>query len=484
MGILAGARQTIRAEYRKWGAMSSQRGDAGTHTASVGLEVRDAPPPAVTRMFLLLRYTLIVATAYLLVAEGHFTSPPVSSLLLITAALASNVLLAGLRGSLAYRPALSFVIVVGDTLWITAALLQTGRFNSEFYFLYFFVLLLAAIGENLALITIAACFVCLAYVYLLQAGGGNWLIWGSPSLIRIPFLFTTAAFYGHLVERSRADLRRAKQEEKASEQEVRLLHAKSDMIATVSHELRTPLHIIIGYNDVVRENAADRLTADERHCLERIHASAHELSDLINAMLDLSRLEAGRMPLYLTDTNLASLAQEIADETQELQHKPGVTMEWCIASNLPPLRTDASKLKIVIKNLISNALKFTEQGTVTMVACSTPEGAEICVTDTGPGIASEALALIFEPFRQLAEPNGRQSGGVGLGLCIVQRFIEALNGRISVDSEVGRGSSFRVWIPHSLPTASGTAVGDANPGILEVGTTSAEFPTLHLLDNN
>ncbi len=181
------------------------------------------------RAFLLLRYTLIVATAYLLLVEREFLLPPVETILLLVAALASNVVVAQLPTRVTSSPAFSPAIIVADTVWITAALLQSGSFNTEFFFLYFFVLLLAGIGESLPLIVLGTIVVCIAYIYLLLHGGGVWKVWSSPSLIRIPFLFSAAAFYGYLVDRARQERRRADAHEAEQKRAtLQLAHVTSD----------------------------------------------------------------------------------------------------------------------------------------------------------------------------------------------------------------------------------------------------------------
>ncbi|MFQ6024707.1 MAG: putative bifunctional diguanylate cyclase/phosphodiesterase [Acidiferrobacterales bacterium] len=170
------------------------------------------------RAFVLLRYTLIIAMAYLLLVEHEFSSPPTGLILLIVAALASNVLVARLPAHITNSTVFNASIIVGDTIWITAALLYTGLFSAEFFYLYFFVLLLAAIGENLGLIAVGALAVCTAYIFVLSASGDASLVWSSPSLIRIPFLFTAAAFYGYLIDRVRHEQRRAREEAHANKE--------------------------------------------------------------------------------------------------------------------------------------------------------------------------------------------------------------------------------------------------------------------------
>src|SRR5437762_216520 len=145
------------------------------------------------KAFLLLRYTLIAATAYLILVEGEFSTPPLGVVLAITAALLSNVLASLVPARMASSSGFGLAVIVADTAWITAALVASGRFNAEFFYLYFFVLLLAAIGENLSLIAVGSVVVCCAYLYALSVTGSGWSLWRSPTVIRIPFLFTVEA---------------------------------------------------------------------------------------------------------------------------------------------------------------------------------------------------------------------------------------------------------------------------------------------------
>ncbi len=165
-----------------------------------------------SRALALLRYTLIIATAYLLLVEHKFSSPPTGVSLLILAALASNVMMMRLPARITDSTAFYAGIVLGDTVWVTAALLISGLFHAEFFYLYFFILLLAAIGESLGLIVVGTVVVCTAYVYVVSATGDSTPLRSSWLLIRVPFLFTAAAFYGYLVDRVRRERQRAREE--------------------------------------------------------------------------------------------------------------------------------------------------------------------------------------------------------------------------------------------------------------------------------
>jgi len=226
---------------------------------------------------------------------------------------------------------------------------------------------------------------------------------------------------------------------------------KSEFLATMSHELRTPLSVILGYGSLLVEGMLGSLSEEQSHSLRRINNSARELLDLITAILDVSRLEAGRLPMEIKIVEVPTLLEEIKAETEAERERVDLIYTWTIQGELPPLYTDRDKLKIVLKNLIRNAVKFTKEGSVTVEAQGLCGGIEVRVIDTGIGIPVEALELIFEPFRQVGtvSSGGR---GIGLGLHIVKRLLALLGGTIRVESKLGAGSTFRVWMPreHSI----------------------------------
>jgi len=222
---------------------------------------------------------------------------------------------------------------------------------------------------------------------------------------------------------------------------------KSEFLATMSHELRTPLSVVIGYTDILSRGTFGPLTEQEVGALRMIRRNAFELLELITAILDLSRLEAGRLPLEMKEIQLPALLGEVKAETQGVWEQSSLTFVWHVADKLPLLRTDPGKLKMVLKNLLGNAVKFTEQGSIRVEAHGQQDGIAISISDTGIGIPPEEVRNIFEPFLQVERSTTRRYGGIGLGLHIVKRLLEMLGGTIEVQSEIGHGSTFRVWVP-------------------------------------
>ncbi|MBX3023975.1 PAS domain S-box protein [bacterium] len=221
---------------------------------------------------------------------------------------------------------------------------------------------------------------------------------------------------------------------------------KSEFVATMSHELRTPLNIILGYQDLLLDETFGELTPEQRDALERSERNARALLELISATLDLSRLESGRLPVDRREFDPTAVLRELELESRDLALFPGVIVDWPPPPPLPPLYSDPAKLKVVLKNLLGNAAKYTHAGRITVRAAPRGDGVEFAVADTGIGIAADLVPTIFEAFRQVGDGVPLQ-GGVGLGLYIVRRLLGELGGTVQVESEPGRGSVFRVVLP-------------------------------------
>jgi signal transduction histidine kinase len=225
---------------------------------------------------------------------------------------------------------------------------------------------------------------------------------------------------------------------------------KSQFLANVSHELRTPLNSIIGFTRIVLRRVGAQIPDLQKENLQKVLVSSEHLLSLINELLDLSKIEAGRMEVYAETFHLNDIVR-MATSTVEPMLKDGrVRLLTEIAPDIPPLKTDRDKLKQAVLNLLSNAAKFTEKGEIKVAAWSENGNVKLTVSDTGIGMKPEALNYIFDEFRQADMSSTRRYGGTGLGLAIVKRFINLMGGDITVESEVGKGSKFTITLPMAL----------------------------------
>ena len=229
--------------------------------------------------------------------------------------------------------------------------------------------------------------------------------------------------------------------------------AKHEFLASVSHELRTPIHAVLGYAALLLDEVYGPLPARQRDKVERIRNAAQGLLDLVSDVLDLARIEAGRLPLQLSTTPLRPVLREVGLQAEAAARARGLAFAWELAPDLPAVHTDAGRLGKVLGNLLSNAVKFTVAGTVTLRAAREGDRVRIDVVDTGVGIPTASLDAIWQDFHQLDQSRTRTAGGTGLGLSIVRRLADKLDVELAVASEPGRGTTFTVRVP----TAAGGA---------------------------
>jgi len=235
---------------------------------------------------------------------------------------------------------------------------------------------------------------------------------------------------------------------------------KSEFLANVSHELRTPLTSIIGFADLLRDTAQSGGELDKQRTARFAHnilTSGRMLLDLINDLLDLAKIEADKVELHRTRFSLQDICEALGDFVRPLIEKKSLNFRLDVAEDLPPMESDAGKLRQVLYNLLSNAIKYTpEGGTVSLQATPFAENRQVCITvaDTGPGITPEDQERIFEKFRQLDASVTREHSGSGLGLAISKELSQLLGGSIRVESEPGKGSRFIVTLPIQSPTTA------------------------------
>ncbi len=241
--------------------------------------------------------------------------------------------------------------------------------------------------------------------------------------------------------------------EEARDQALDASRAKSRFLANMSHELRTPLNAILGYSEMLIEEAQERSDASLAD-LRNIHLAGIHLLSVINGILDLSRIEAGRMTVTREDFSVSDLLEEVQATVLPLVREHDNCLQVEVAEATGSMRQDRLKSRQILLNLLSNALKFTSEGTVTLRA--RPEGSEIRfeVQDTGIGMTPEQCERVFEEFSQADESTARKFGGTGLGLTLVRHFVAMLGGRLDLGSEPGRGTTVVVWLPRHAPAPS------------------------------
>ncbi len=241
---------------------------------------------------------------------------------------------------------------------------------------------------------------------------------------------------------------------------------KMQFLANMSHELRTPMNSIIGYSELMLEETYGELTARQRDRLQTILRNARNLLDLINDLLDISRIEMGKMILTRHNVNLNRVVETALKSMEPMARQKGLWLQLVVDETLPSVQADEARLVQILNNLLSNAIKFTREGGVTVTVypyTDAGDWAAVSVSDTGIGIAPEHIPLIFEEFRQIDQSATREFGGTGLGLAIVRRLVELHGGRIWVESTPGQGSTFTFI----LPTARSRREAELSPRAMQ-----------------
>ena len=224
---------------------------------------------------------------------------------------------------------------------------------------------------------------------------------------------------------------------------------KGDFLATMSHELRTPLNSILGFSDVLL--SGDTLTDKQRRWVSNIQSSGQKLLNLINDILDLAKIEAGKMQVRSDQFNFQDVAEGLLNMFRPLAEKKNIDLRSQVEPDMPGLKQDLTKLHQILQNLVSNAIKFTpEGGRVLLKAEADTKFVTISVMDTGVGVADDEQDLVFQKFRQSGNPMTREHAGTGLGLSIVRELCKLLGGEVTLHSELGRGSTFTVRLPLQL----------------------------------
>ncbi|HEX6925083.1 MAG TPA: ATP-binding protein [Longimicrobiaceae bacterium] len=229
----------------------------------------------------------------------------------------------------------------------------------------------------------------------------------------------------------------------------RAYRLKSQFLASMSHELRTPINALLGYTSLMRDKIYGELNQRQDEALTRMYTASQHLLELVNDILDLAKIEAGKMPVHVEPVDVAQLVRELSQTIEPMVRRKNLDYRVDLADDMPILETDRTKVKQIVLNLLSNAVKFTHQGYIGITArrARDDDGVILEVIDTGIGIKEEDLPKIFEDFRQVDQSSTREYGGTGLGLSITKKLLHLLGGTIRVSSAPGKGSTFTLWLP-------------------------------------
>ncbi len=315
----------------------------------------------------------------------------------------------------------------------------------------------------------------------LRTKSGN-TIWAymstSPVLDDQGNLLWSCALVYDITERKQAEKQLRDSNERISLANAELARAtrlKDEFLASMSHELRTPLNAILGLAEALQEEVYGSLTPKQRKSLATIEQSGKHLLDLINDILDLSKIESGKMSLSVSLVSVDSLCESSLTFIKQQAQQKNIRLAYHIAPGLSEIEVDERRIRQVLVNLLSNAVKFTpDGGQVSLQVTTDPDGEQLqlSVTDTGIGIAPENLNKLFKPFVQLDSSLSRRYAGTGLGLALVRRIVELQGGSIALDSEVGKGSCFTVNLPRKHPSPIGERL--RHPKLI-----SGELPPIH-----
>jgi signal transduction histidine kinase len=387
---------------------------------------------------ILIRWPVVIICSYLLLYPLQQDLPESLLHLFILSYIGSNVGLYFVNEKQFASATFYSPLVLADTLILTLSLVVNGQIEADFYLTYFLLIIICCIFENPRILALISFLAPIVYGLLLFRSTGN----HNPSVyLRLPFLFIVALFYGYFTQLVRAQ-KRLKQE---AEQRIQ---GKKEVLDIVSHEFRTPLTLIIGYAQAVKARVFGEVTTEQEEALGKILRQSDNLLYMVNAMLDLARIGAGELSAEREEFSVVELLRELRVDREAPLDKL-VTLQWLIPDDLPTMCSDKAKLRIILQNLINNAIKFTDEGTIQVSTRQTPDRKriEFEVADSGIGISKETVPFIFDKFRQADSSSTRQRGGVGLGLHIVRVFTESLGGTVSVKSQLGKGSTFTLVLP-------------------------------------
>jgi signal transduction histidine kinase len=331
------------------------------------------------------------------------------------------------------------VFLIGlDTLVLTASLLVNGHTEANFFLAYFLLIIICCIFENPRMVAIVSFVAPFAYAGVFFDASDL----RPASYLQLVFLFVVSLFYGHFSQLVRAHRTLSERAQQRSQ-------AKTELLNILSHELRTPLTVIASYTQALKSSALGSINRDQEEALGKVLRQADNLASMVSVILDSASVETGAVAIHREEIVLSDFLDEMKQSCDSRALNPNVAITWDYPTPLPVVVTDPGKVKIILQNLINNALKFTDVGEVRVSARHNANYRRMVLTvsDTGIGIAPSQLPFVFDKFWQVDATRTRTQGGIGMGLYIVKAFTELLGGNVTVSSMIGKGTSMRVELP-------------------------------------
>lgn len=388
---------------------------------------------------IILQWLIVIVNSYLvLFSKGEVTEDPwVYGLVVIF--LASALVLYRLPEGIFRHRLFDAVLLISDTLFISAAIYMKRDIPWDLFLFYFFILFIAAIGASMLKIVLGSVVISAVYVGLLLQQEKGLAQAGADLFVRIPFLFGVSILYGYIAESAHREKQRA---ETAEQRE----HLKMNLVSSLAHDIKNPLAVIMLYAENMMEQFVGRSDGKSHlESLERIQDNSQRIVKLVTGFLEASKAEAGKLEIAHRPVSVNSLLKEVARQQEGDLEKKRLTLELKLDEKVPDIPGDEAQLDRVFWNLMGNAIKFTPTGGKITVSSRRDDG-HVCVAvkDTGMGIPQDELPLLFSQFQRLK--GSAKIEGTGLGLFIVKTIIEAHKGSVQVES-AGQGSTFTVRIP-------------------------------------
>ena len=387
---------------------------------------------------ILIRWPVVLISASLILFRSR--ALPLGALLdaLIVLYAVSNAALYFVDESAFRKLAFNVSLIGLDTLILTVSLMVNGQTEPNFFLAYFLLIIICCIFEKPRMIAIVSFVAPFAYAGFFFDSTD----FRPASYLQLVFLFVVSLFYGHfsqLVRTHRALEERAEQRSQA----------KTELLNILSHELRTPLTVIASYSQALKSSALGAINREQDEALAKVLRQTDNLARMVEVILSSASVETGAIAAHREEIVLSEFLEDFKRGCDGIVLNSDVTLAWDFPRPMPVVITDPGKVRIILQNLINNALKFTDEGEVRISARHNPSYQKMVLTvaDTGIGIAPGQLPFVFDKFWQVDATRTRTQGGIGMGLYIVKAFTELLGGNVTVTSGLGKGTAFRVELP-------------------------------------